>query len=85
MVIDQRDYERLSGRRGDPNERLAVAQTKLDERHGQNAEQLHRAQIARGLTFRGLGGWPALLSLHPKGTALGVVIFILVVLALTRL
>lgn len=83
MVIDQRDYERISGRRGDPKERLAVAKTQLDERRQNDAEKLHRARMARGLAFAGLGEW-ALVMLHPRAMALVVIAVIVIAIVVSQ-
>lgn len=74
MVMDYRDYQRISGRRGDPMDRLAVALAGAEAKRAENVEMLQRASVARGLIFRGLGGWPALFVQYPLAAACGFIL-----------
>lgn len=74
MVMDYRDYQRISGRWGNPTDRLAAVLADADSRHAENAESLQRAAVARGLIFRGFGGWPALFVQYPLAATCGFIL-----------
>lgn len=76
MVMDHRDYQCISGCRGDPMDRLAAVLADADARHAENVESLQRAAVARKLIFLGFGGWPALFVQHPLAAACGFIMLI---------
>ncbi|KAA0212890.1 MAG: hypothetical protein DYG94_13705 [Leptolyngbya sp. PLA3] len=76
MVMDFRDYQRLSGRSGNPMDRLAAVLADADARHADNAESLQRATVARGLIFRGFGGWPALFVQYPLASTCAFILLV---------
>lgn len=61
MVIDPMLYEKVSGRKGDPYERMGAALAGMDKRKADLQQERDRLQNARG--FRGMGAQGAFLRL----------------------
>lgn len=77
MVIDPRLYEKLSGRKGDPYDRLGQALAQNDQRKAERASEMHQLKMAGAMP----GRW-RMMFLYPKETAIAIVVIALVVLAI---
>jgi len=73
MVVDPRFYEKHSGRKGDPYERLGQALAKSDKRKHDREETLHNLQMASRVPRQ----W-RIFFLEPK-VAIAIVMAIVVV------
>jgi len=79
MVIDPRMYEKLSGRKGDPYDRLGQALAQNDQKKADRAEQMHQMRMAGAMPSR----W-RMMYLYPKQTLI-VIAVITVILLLIKL
>ena len=80
MVIDPRMYEKLSGRKGDPYERLGKVLAQSDQSEADREEKMHELNVAASLPRR----WRA-LYLNPKATVIAMLIVAAVALAMKYL
>jgi hypothetical protein len=78
MVVDPRFYEKHSGRKGDPYDRLGQALASSDKRKHEREETMHNLKMASRMPRQ----W-RMMFLEPK-VAIGIVI-VVVILALVAM
>ena len=76
MVIDPHMYEKLSGRKGDPYERLGKALVQSDQREADRESEMHELRMAASMPRR----W-RIFFLNPKATIIAIVIVAAIALA----
>ena len=60
MVIDMEMYEKYSGRKGDPMDRLGAAHAQSDAASSSREERMHKIKMAQRVSGPRFG-WPGLL------------------------